>query len=416
MYLSKILACGFLSLACSCYAFEVPQSRRAFTKEAISIGITSTLFPSISNAKGELPTDKQDISYLAYEVIPDAAKLSPSIKQIDAKKFVKQSIFQNRKKQQGGVVWLGEHHNSQKDHLLQAYFIENLYKQRGNKQKMSIGLEQIQIQFQPVLDAFVDGKITEEEMLEQCQWSTRWTWPYENYRPVFQLARDLKIPLIALNVNSEDLAKVEVDGLQGLPISTMKKYIKNPILFSNFVSSTAFKAYSAYVIEPSYDLHKEMGILRTTIAGQQLEEDMTFRNFLSGRILWDESMAGNAYQWTKENEGGLMIGLIGADHVKFNKGVVGRYQRLVENYQQKENKPFGDSINTSILLNPTLIDTRPSGTADAYMNAYSSQFPDQLTLQLRYLKDGILPSSPDRALPSSTGGVLPLADYIVVSA
>jgi hypothetical protein len=72
-------------------------------------------------------------------------------------------------------------------------------------------------------------------------------------------------------------------------------------------------------------------------------------------------------------------------------------------------------MNVSVLLNPTLIDTRPSGSASAYMNAASSQFPDTITLQLRYLKEGILPSSEGSELPSNTGGVLPLADYIVIS-
>ena len=50
---------------------------------------------------------------------------------------------------------------------------------------MSIGLEQVQVQYQAVLDDFISNKITEEEMLEGVQWKTRWTWPYDNYRPIF---------------------------------------------------------------------------------------------------------------------------------------------------------------------------------------------------------------------------------------
>ena len=72
-------------------------------------------------------------------------------------------------------------------------------------------------------------------------------------------------------------------------------------------------------------------------------------------------------------------------------------------------------LNVSVLLNPTLIDSRPSGSAGAYMYASSSAYPDRITLQLRYLKDDVSPASVDRELPSSTGGVLPLANYIVVS-
>ena len=437
---------------------QSPQSRRnAIDNICTSIvgtaGVIST-FPNEANAatatatatataKNELGA--QSDSYSVYQIMTDASeKLSPYIKPIEPANFVKSSLKNNNGGgvKGGGVVWLGEHHNSARDHKLQAHFIESIYNQRTQTQtrtgknkknkgqeqeqdhKMSIGLEQIQVQFQPALDAFIAGTISEEQMLEETHWSTRWTWPYENYRPVFALAQKLKIPLIALNVNSEDLAKVEVDGFRGLDRPTMKKYIKDPVGFSNFPRPPAYRTYSAYVIEPSYDLHKEMGILKTTISGQQLENDMTFGNFFSGRILWDEAMAGNAFQWTKENEGGMMVGLIGADHVKFEKGVVGRYRRLMNYEASKHSDISADNarvsemnslMNVAVLLNPTLIDSRPSGSANAYMNAASSAYPDRITLQLRYLKDDVPPSSEDRELPSSTGGVLPLADYIVIS-
>lgn len=57
-----------------------------------------------------------------------------------------------------------------------------------------------------------------------------------------------------------------------------------------------------------------MGLLKQTMSGVKLDETMSYRNFLSGRMLWDESMAWNAYKWSKENPNGLLIGLVGADH------------------------------------------------------------------------------------------------------
>lgn len=152
-------------------------------------------------------------------------------------------------------------------------------------------------------------------------------------------------------------------------------------------------------------MHKEMGLLQYTISGQKLEQDMTFRNFYSGRILWDETMASRANAWTAANPGGLMIGLVGADHVKFRDGIPARYSRLVGSTRDC----------TSVILNPTLIDTTPPGSVGSIINSDSSQYPDKIVLQLRYLKDGVDAKSSERILPSSTGGVLALADYIVVS-
>jgi len=84
--------------------------------------------------------------------------------------------------------------------------------------------------------------------------------------------------------------------------------------FADFVRPRQFRTYIDYVIEPSYKLHQDLGLLKHTMSGQTLDEQMSFRNFLSGRLLWDESMAYFAYKWTQKNPGGLLIGLVGADH------------------------------------------------------------------------------------------------------
>jgi hypothetical protein len=74
-------------------------------------------------------------------------------------------------------------------------------------------------------------------------------------------------------------------------------------------------------------------------------------------------------------------------------------------------EPDTDCI--SVILNPTLIDTRPPGTVANTEVAMSSENPDIITLQLRYLQDDFEAQS-DRSSPEATGGVLPLADYIVI--
>jgi uncharacterized iron-regulated protein len=95
-------------------------------------------------------------------------------------------------------------------------------------QPMAIGLEQVQIQFQPVLDDYMQGNIELDEMKEKVEWNKRWSWDFEGYKGVFQTARDLNIRLLALNVDSEDLEKVEKGGYPGLPLERLRKYIQDP--------------------------------------------------------------------------------------------------------------------------------------------------------------------------------------------
>lgn len=122
-----------------------------------------------------------------------------------------------------GALWLGEHHYAARDHNLQALVLDALYQNR--KGPLAIGLEQVQIQFQPILDEFVAGKRTLEELKQGVEWNTRWIWPFDTYAPVFQWAQQHRIPLIALNVNSEDLALVKKGGLPGLPRDRLQQYI-----------------------------------------------------------------------------------------------------------------------------------------------------------------------------------------------
>jgi hypothetical protein len=69
----------------------------------------------------------------------------------------------------------------------------------------------------------------------------------------------------------------------------------------------------------------------------------------------------------------------------------------------------------SVILNPSLIDTRPSGSVSMMSNsAASASGASGLTLQLRYLKRGVGVGSFESRESSNTGGVLALADYIVI--
>jgi hypothetical protein len=72
-----------------------------------------------------------------------------------------------------------------------------------------------------------------------------------------------------------------------------------------------------------------------------------------------------------------------------------------------------DTDCISVILNPTLIDTRPPGSVVNTEVAMSAENPDIITLQLRYLKEDFEPTR-DLSSPEATGGVLPLADYIVI--
>ena len=428
-----------------------------------STGTSSGSSTSLSNIDGALASIAAEVdnSYKVYKVFPDtSATLNPKLASVGSlPSFATKS----------GALWLGEHHNSVRDHNLQAHIIRDIYLERqkaqqalivqasaaaaaaGGKQgnngnritlPMAVGLEQVQIKFQPVLDEFVNGKISTANMRQRVEWERRWSWPFEVYEPIFDVCRECNIPLLALNVNSEDLAVVEKSGIPGLPRNLLESYIVDRTGFANFARMRSFSTYVDYVIRPSYEIHQSLGLLKKTITGEVLDEEMPFRTFLSSRLLWDEAMACRAHAWTMQNPNGLLIGLVGADHVKFQNGIPARYARMsgaaaattalagggvatttnTTTTTTNNLVPSARRESITVLLNPTLIDTRPPGSVDMTSTVGAAggaggSSSDAITLQLRYYNDNIdiRTATPETlALPSSTGGVLSLADYLMI--
>lgn len=184
----------------------------------------------LSSNRIRLPpsTESQSSSFDAYYLTPVENYVRSKLDKIDSKEFLNQLATR-----QGGSVWLGEHHNSVSDHNFQAMVIREAHTERKKHRHlkdtpMAIGLEQVQSQFQPILDDYVEGKVSLSEMRSMVQWDKRWTWSFENYKEIFVVAKDLGIQLLALNVDSEDLQLVEKEGYPGLPVQKLHKYIKDP--------------------------------------------------------------------------------------------------------------------------------------------------------------------------------------------
>jgi len=73
------------------------------------------------------------------------------------------------------VIYLAETHNDLADHVAQLEIIEAL----AQKGEITIGLEMFQRPFQPVLDAYLSGDITEVELIAQSEYETRWGFDWD---------------------------------------------------------------------------------------------------------------------------------------------------------------------------------------------------------------------------------------------
>eukprot|EP00419_Tripos_fusus_P075486 CAMPEP_0172888576 /NCGR_PEP_ID=MMETSP1075-20121228/136738_1 /TAXON_ID=2916 /ORGANISM="Ceratium fusus, Strain PA161109" /LENGTH=412 /DNA_ID=CAMNT_0013742475 /DNA_START=319 /DNA_END=1557 /DNA_ORIENTATION=- len=300
-------------------------SRRAALAGAVLAagGLQLATAPSALAAQDSLQSSASDVAGPLAFKIADFGGLTPATRQAWQADL-----------EQGDVILLGEHHNSVEDHALQLELLRNLAGQSERDGKvLAVGLEMVQKQFQPALDAYTQGGLSDRQLFEQTDWAKRWTWPFELYQPLFQFCRSGKIKLVALNTDAEVLAKVESGGLENLTKEEWQANIPDRVGFSQLGKDPAFKAYLANIVVPSYRLHQRLGILRQTVTGQVLDKDMSLQHFVGGRILWDETMAGSAVKALSELGGpsrARLALLVGNDHVKFRYGILERVRRLAK--------------------------------------------------------------------------------------
>lgn len=204
------------------------------------------------------------------------------------------------------AVLIGESHTTYGDHLNQLAIIKHL---RPHWQKMAIGLEFVQYPYQPALDDYIAGKITQEEMLRKTQWYDRWKYDFRLYRPLFEYAKQQQIPLIALNTPREITKRISEVGIKGL--------------------NTVERAQLPLVIDTSnHQYKKALETVYSHHGGKSRSKK--FERFYQAQLAWDETMADQAAKFISKNSSYRLIILAGGGHMKNRHGIPSRLQRRIK--------------------------------------------------------------------------------------
>ncbi|MCX8116833.1 MAG: ChaN family lipoprotein [Desulfobacterota bacterium] len=100
------------------------------------------------------------------------------------------------------VIFFGEEHGSRMSHEAEFSLLKGLAKRDP---KIVLALEMFERDVQEVLDAYLKGEISEKSFLRRSR-----PWPNykEDYRPLIELAKRKRIPVIAANVPRRAAAAV----------------------------------------------------------------------------------------------------------------------------------------------------------------------------------------------------------------
>jgi len=186
------------------------------------------------------------------------------------------------------LVLVGERHNLASHHQGQLEVIRRLVNQGL---PVAIGMEMMRADSQAYLDAWVDGRLDEEEF--ETVYRDNWNFPWPLYRPIFMFAREHRIPVVGLNVPREVTRQVARHGFDSLS-SEQRQGLP-------FVTCQIDDAYMAYVRE-AYGAHGH--------------GNMTFDNFCEAQLVWDKAMALNALRYLEKEPRRVMVILAGTGHAR----------------------------------------------------------------------------------------------------
>jgi uncharacterized iron-regulated protein len=110
------------------------------------------------------------------------------------------------------IIYIGENHTDPAHHRIQLRVIQDL----TARHQTAVGLEMIDHAYQPVLDKWSQGELSEQAFLEKTQWYANWRYDFDLYRGVFETIRDSRIPLIGLNLPFHIPPKIAVGGIDNL--------------------------------------------------------------------------------------------------------------------------------------------------------------------------------------------------------
>jgi uncharacterized iron-regulated protein len=201
-------------------------------------------------------------------------------------------------------VFLGENHGNTAHQEMEADVIQALL---DDGREVVVGLEMYTRPKQDWLDQWSQGKLSEADFLAKSDWKGQWGFDYGFYRPVFEVARKSKVPMVALNVPRD---WVRVVGREGYAALTTEQRLQLP----------------ANLGEPAPD-HKS--VFNALMGGHPMAGPRG-DNMYSAQVLWDQGMADTAVKYLERmptSPKTVFVVIAGSGHVMYGQGINGRIEK-----------------------------------------------------------------------------------------
>jgi uncharacterized iron-regulated protein len=196
------------------------------------------------------------------------------------------------------AIFLGEQHDDSVGHSLEFEIFKQAVAEYSTRRKVALSMEMFERDVQIVVDEYLSGQITEAQFLAS---SRPWGNYKTDYRPLVELAKDKKLPLIAANAPRRYVNMVSRGGRDTLNgLSKEAKSWLAPLPYG----------------EPSDTYAKKFKALM----GPSPEAQMGIDKILASQSLWDATMGNSVANYLKKNKQALVVHLNGSFHTESHLG------------------------------------------------------------------------------------------------
>lgn len=193
------------------------------------------------------------------------------------------------------IIYIGENHTDPVHHHIQLQVIRDL----AARHPTAVAVEMIDQTYQPILDQWSKGELSEQEFLEKIHWYANWRYNFDLYRGIFETIREKGLPLIGLNLPFHIPAKIAVGGIGNL-LPEDAAHLPQTLTLTD-------PDHRAYV-ENIFSMHK--------LKGRE-----NFEHFYAAQCAWEDTMAeAIARNFTQRK----MIVLAGNGHIIRKFGIPNR--------------------------------------------------------------------------------------------
>lgn len=198
------------------------------------------------------------------------------------------------------AIFLGEQHDDSVGHSLEFEIFRRAVDEYAARRKVALSMEMFERDVQIVVDEYLSGQITEAQFLAS---SRPWGNYKTDYRPLVELAKDKKLPVVAANAPRRYVNMVSRGGrdtLNGLSKEAKSWLAPLPYAEPTDVYAKKFKA----------------------LMGPSPEAQMGIDKILASQSLWDATMGNSVANYLKNNKQGLVVHLNGSFHTESRLGTV----------------------------------------------------------------------------------------------